>query len=142
MAQHFAEISQQFPPLNLNLLPDRVKSKLKNKSSPPVIQDYQVYDKIKSAKKPKAGVPGDLPRRITKDFAPELAKPVGRIISSICRTGIWPAQWKLEMVTAIGKIPIPESEDDLRPISLPPFFQQSYTTFCGYVVARIYCGSN
>ena len=34
MAQHFAEISQQFPPLNINLLPDRVKTKLKNKCSP------------------------------------------------------------------------------------------------------------
>ena len=40
MTNHFAKISQQFPPLNLNLLPDRVKSKLKNKSSPPVIKDY------------------------------------------------------------------------------------------------------
>ena len=52
MAQHFAEISQEFPPLNINLLPDRVKIKLENKSSPPVIEDYEVHNKIKSAKKP------------------------------------------------------------------------------------------
>ena len=83
---------------------------MRNRSSPPVIEDYEVYDKIKSAKKPKSGVPGDLPCRITKEFAPELAKPVGRIIISICRT--------------IGKIPIPETEDDLRPISLTPFFSK------------------
>ena len=77
-----------------------------NKGSPPFIEDYKLYNKIKSAKKNKSGVPGDPPHCVTKDFAPELAKPVGRIICSICRTGIWPAQWKLEMVTAIGKIPI------------------------------------
>ena len=124
IAQHFAEISQQFPPLSLSLLPDRVKTKLKNKSRPPVIEDYEVYNMIKSAKKPKSGVPGDLPRRITKEFAPELAKPVGRIIRSIARTGQWPTQWKLESVTPIGKIPIPESEDDLRPISLTAFFSK------------------
>ena len=84
-----------------------------NKGSPPFIEDYKLYNKIKSAQKNKSGVPGDLPRRVTMDFAPELAKAVGRIIRSICRTGLWPAQWKVEMVTAIGKIPIPESEDEL-----------------------------
>ena len=122
--QSAERIAQQFPPLSLSLLPDRVKTKLHNKSSPPEIEDYEVYEKIKSAKKPKSGVPGDLPRRVTKEFAPELAKPIRRIISSIARTGQWPTQWKLESVTPIGKIPIPESEDDLRPISLTPFFSK------------------
>ena len=136
IAQHFAEISQQFPPLSLSLLPDRVKTKLHNKSSPPEIEDYEVYEKIKSAKKPKSGVPGDLPRRVTKEFAPELAKPNRRIISSIARTGQWPTQWKLESVTPIGKIPIPESEDDLRPISLTPFFSKVTEHFV--VVTTLY----
>ena len=61
---------------------------------------------------------------MTKEFAPELAKPIRKIISSIAKTGQWPKQWKLESVTTIGKIPIPESEDDLRPISLTPFFSK------------------
>jgi hypothetical protein len=69
-------------------------------------------------------VPGDLPRLITKEFSPELAKPINRIITSIVKTAQWPAQWKLEWITPIGKIPIPESEDDLRPISLTPFFSK------------------
>ena len=124
IAQHFAEISQQFPPLDINLLPARVKTKLKTKSSPPVVEDYEVYHKIKSAKKPRSGVPGDLPSALTKEFAPELAKPACRIINSIVRTGQWPSQWKLEFVTPIGKVPLPETEDDLRPISLTPFFSK------------------
>ena len=31
---------------------------------------------------------------------------------------------KMELVTAIGKIPLPEMEDDLRPISITPFFSK------------------
>jgi hypothetical protein len=46
------------------------------------------------------------------------------IINSISNTGEWPPQWKLEYVVPIGKIPMPESEDDLRPISLTPFFSK------------------
>ena len=124
IAVHFAEISQEFPPLSLSLLPDRVKTKLKEKSSPPVIEDYEVYNKIKHAKKPKSGVPGDLPRFITKEFAPELSKPLNKIISNIFQTSQWPSQWKLESVTPIGKIPLPETEDDIRPISLTSFFSK------------------
>ena len=33
-------------------------------------------------------------------------------------------QWKIEYTTPIGKIPNPEDEDDLRPISLTPFFSK------------------
>ena len=54
---------------------------------------------------------------ITQEFAPELSEPVSRIINSIAKTAEWPSQWKLEHVVPIGKIPMPESEDDLRPIS-------------------------
>ena len=124
IAQHFAQISQQFPPLNINTLPDRVRNKLSNRTSPPQIEDYEVYNKIKYAHKPQSGVPGDLPRLITKEFAPELAKPIRKIISSIAISGEWPTQWKLESVSAIGKIPIPETEDDLRPLSLTSFFSK------------------
>ena len=36
----------------------------------------------------------------------------------------WPEQWKKEYVTPIGKVPQPETEDDLRPISLTNFFSK------------------
>ena len=84
----------------------------------------QFYRKIKSAKKPKSGVPADLPRQLVLEFAPELATPVHHIISSIVQTCQWPAQWKQEWVTPIGKVPTPKTEDDLRPISLTPFFSK------------------
>ena len=125
IADFFAEISQEFPPLDKNLLPPRVQSKLDTESSaPPIIDSFDTYQKIMSAKKPKSGVPGDLPRVIVQEFAPELSTPVQHIVNNIVQSGEWPVQWKKEWVTAISKVPIPESEDDLRPISLTPFFSK------------------
>ena len=104
------------------MLPPHVQCKLDSTSNPPVIDEYETYQKIKSAKKPKSGVPGDLPRVLVQEFGPELATPVHCIIDNIVHSGEWPEQWKQEWVTPIGKIPSPETEDDLRPISLTPFF--------------------
>ena len=124
IAEHFAQISQEFPPLDTNCLPDLVQTKLMQAGSPPPISDYETYRAIRAAKKPKSGVPMDLPKVIFQEFSPELAKHVNRIINNIMRTAVWPTQWKLEYVTPIGKVPLPESEDDLRPISLTPFFSK------------------
>ena len=46
------------------------------------------------------------------------------IINKIVQSGRWPIQWQLEWVTAIGKIQSPDTEDDLRPISLTSFFSK------------------
>ena len=124
IASYFAHISQEFPPLDHKLLPPCVQSKLRHVSKPPVISEYETYQKIMAANKPKAGIPGDLPRTIVQEFSPELATPVGMIINNIFQSGQWPDQWKMEWITAIGKVPIPESEDDLRPISLTAFFSK------------------
>ena len=124
IASHFASISQEFPPLNVNSLPNHVQTKLQCKDAPPVISDYETYRKIRAAKKPQSGVPNDLPKVITQEFSPELAQPICRIINNIAKTGDWPHQWKLEYISPISKIPLPESEDDLRPISLTAFYSK------------------
>ena len=103
IAEHFAEISNEYPPLNVDLLPERVKSKLlSDASTPPDISVEQVWDKIESAKKPMSGVPGDLPKLITKEFSVELAAPLCEIIRNIVNNYRWPTHWKLEYVTPIG----------------------------------------
>ena len=125
IAEHFASISQQYPPLNTDLLPTRVKNKIQScNTEPPEISEYDVYCKIRSAKKPKSCLPGELPKTILQEFLPELASPVKIILQNIFKTGEWPSHWKLEHVIPIGKVPVPESEDDLRPISLTPFFSK------------------
>ena len=124
IADHFSSISQQFHPLNVSSLPLHVQEKLKCESTPPVVSEFETYRTIQSAKKPKSGLPTDLPREITREFAPELATPVCKIMNSIVQSGEWPSHWKEEQIVPIPKVPSPECEDDLRPISLTPFFSK------------------
>ena len=89
IAQHFASISQEFMALDYKLLPADVQSKLDkqiSESDLPSIEEHEVYQKIKSTKKPRSSVPGDMPRRIVQEFGPELAAPAGKIFRSIVRT--------------------------------------------------------
>ena len=61
---------------------------------------------------------GDLPRRIVKEFAPELAAPAGKIFRNIVQIGDWPKPWQTEYGTPLQKTNNPISEDDVRIISL------------------------
>ena len=49
IASHFAQISNEFPQLNIKCLPERVQSKLEDTECPPVINDYETYRKIREA---------------------------------------------------------------------------------------------
>ena len=124
IAVHFAAISQEFPPLDSSSLPPHVQEQLNKDNTPPTISEYDTYCKIVAAKKPKSNVPGDIPRDLVSEFSPELSTPVSKIINSILQSGQWPTQWKMEYISAIGKVPHPETEDDLRPISLTSFFSK------------------
>ena len=137
IAEHFSKISREFPPIDVETLPERVTVKLCNperESEIPDIREYEVYDRIKSANKPKSGVPGDLPRRLINEFGPELAKPICNIfnkITSSAKQGAakWPSAWKLEFGTPLQKMADPLSEDDLRIISLTAFFSKVMEKF-------------
>ena len=115
---------KSFPPLDPSSLPQHVQEVLNKDTIPPAISEYDAYCKIVAAKKPRSSVPGDIPRELIQEFAPELSTPVSRIITSIVQSGQWPTQWKMEYISAIGKVPHPETEDDLRPISLTSFFSK------------------
>ena len=70
----------------METLPERVQQKLispESESSVPNIEEYEVYNKIKAAKKPKSGVPGDLPRRLVNEFSPELSQTMCSIFNSV-----------------------------------------------------------
>ena len=129
IAEHFSLISNEYAPLSLSLLPTRVINRLNDQSSPPTISEHDCYLKIKETKKPQSVIPGDLPSSIVKEFAVELANPLSKLCNNIVQSTSWPQQWKVEYVTPIGKIPSPESEDDLRPISLTAFFSKVLEQF-------------
>ena len=96
----------------------------------PIIEDYQVYEAINSAKKPKsAGVPGDLPRKLIKEFPVELASPVASLFRSIMKTNKWPNKWAIEHGLALKKVRTPATESDVRIISLTSFWSKCMESF-------------
>ena len=132
IAQHFANISQEFLPLNFNLLPADVKAKLNKPASEselPCLPDHDVFQKIKKSKKPKSSVPGDIPRKIVKEFGPELAGPAGIIFRNIVRSGHWPKPWRIEYGTPLKKVTNPVTEDQLRIISLTSYWSKVFEQY-------------
>ena len=80
--------------------------------------------KIEKSKKPKSEVPGDLRKRLLTEFAPELATPMTKIFQNIINSQQWPSMWKTEFGIPLQKVPNPIDEDQLRVISLTPFFSK------------------
>ena len=67
IADHFSKVSTEFHPFNFDELPSRVQQKIRNPESfakIPDIEEFQVFEKIQKAHKPKSGVAEDLPRRL------------------------------------------------------------------------------
>jgi len=112
---------------------DCAEKRLNDLSTPPTISEHECYLKIKEKKKLRSVMPGDLPSSIVKEFAVELANTLSKLCNNILQSTIWPQQWKVEYVIPIGKIPSPEREDDLRPISLTAFSERSLSNLlsCG-----------
>ena len=90
IALHFSSISKEYPPIDPEKLPDRVKEKIFNvnvASEAPVIEDYQVYEMFKKRKMKNSSVPGDVPTKLKKEFLPEFSGPAATIFNSITKSG-------------------------------------------------------
>ena len=127
--KYFTDISKEYEPLDICRLPVRVKVKLLEKGQKiPTVEDYQVYETIQKAKK-TSGVPGDLPAKLVKEFAAELATPLGVIFRSILETYQWPLDWAIEHGIALKKVKVPETEAGLRIVSLTAFWSKCMEAF-------------
>ena len=132
IATHFARVSQEYPPLDVSVLPADVLNKLRAPDmlvNAPQLSESDVEEQIRKAKKPKAGIPGDLPRRIVQRFAPQLAKPYKKVYNNIVQSGELPFVWKVEHGLPLQKCKNPFNEDDLRVISLTAFFSKVFEKF-------------
>ena len=134
LASYFSSISQEFEPINSDEFPPWIKEKLnygKLDSSKPILEEWQVYLKLKHSKKANSLVPGDLPVKLIKEFTPEIAKPVSVIYNKIPQSGVYPRQWVVEYQLAIPKVYPPMSEDDTRNIASTAFLSKQYESFIG-----------
>ena len=74
-------------------------------------------DKIKTN---TATIPGDIPARIVKQSSAILSTAMVNMINQSIKSGSWPYQYKLELITPVGKqLPV-ELLQQLRPISNLP----------------------
>ena len=101
IAEHFSAISKEYPPLEIKNLPSYVQNIMQDTYDfeLPVLTEAEVWEKIKEAKKPKGGVPGDLPKKLINEFAAELAEPITKIFQSIIQKQEWPQMWKRSLVS-------------------------------------------
>jgi hypothetical protein len=132
MADYFSEISQKHEPLDIATLPDRVRSKIEaqvNYSEIPTIEEYQIWENMKSSKKTKSCVPGELPARLRHEFGPELAGPAATIFNNIARSGCWVEHWKHESAIALKKTDNPTDEADTRVISITHYLSLQMEKF-------------
>ena len=124
LADHFNTISLEFDGLD--------------QGGPPEGQDNvpllslsveQVATCLRTIKKPRGTVRGDIfPALVTKHSG-QLAVPLTHLYNAISSTGEWPRGWKTEFVKPIPKIPHPESANDLRNISCTMLIRKVYESF-------------
>ena len=67
----YAAISQAYSPADLASLPAYLPAQL-----PPQVEEREVFEKLRKLKKTKSTFPIDLPEKLRKEFAPELAAPL------------------------------------------------------------------
>ena len=129
IGKYFSKISQEYPPIDVKNLPNIVQEKISETSDEKILLEHEVYQRIKKQKKTNSMVPGDIPKKILLEFIPELSTPITAIFNKILSTNTYPEQWVKEYHTPIPKVPIPESEDQLRNIALTSFFSKTFETF-------------
>ena len=66
----------------------------------------------------------EIPGRVLKDAAPEIAKPIAYLINVTILTGIIPQEWKEAKVTATFKSGGKEDVNNYRPISVLPLISK------------------
>ena len=132
LADFFSSISQEFQALDVTKFPPNVKDELekgKTDKNFPVLNEFEVYDRIVKAKKPHSSVPGDLKRVLVKECSIELVAPVTMIYNKITKSKEFPRAWVCEQQVPIPKTHPPSSIEDIRNISGTPFFSKQYESF-------------
>ena len=113
IADKFASVSQEYEALKRE---DIVIPPF-NESDIPIISTDQVVEALKNMDVSKSSVKGDIPSKVLKHFADQIAVPMTEVINTSIKQGCWPDIFKLEIVTPVPKVPKPKTLTELRNIS-------------------------
>ena len=113
IADKFAAVSQEFEKLEDEdiVVPDFSESDI------PVVSVTDVESTLDQMDPNKSSVQDDVPAKLLKYFAKQLARPVADVINTSIKQGCWPDILKLEIVTPVPKVFPPKNIDELRNIS-------------------------
>ena len=93
------------------------------------VDAYDVYIRIKKIKTTKSTLPIDIPIKLRKECAPNLAGPQSTISNNSLELFGYPSLWKYEWVTPAPKISDPQTISDLRKISCTSDYSKLYEGF-------------
>ena len=111
LAKYFIKITDTFVPLDPAHLPVTFSTPFD-----PLLP-YDVSQRIRSSKKPRSAVDGDVLPCMVNACSDIIAIPATRIFNIALQTKKWPKRWKIETQTPIPKKGHPSSYDELRNIS-------------------------
>ena len=120
----YSAISQAYSPVDLASLPAYLPAQ-----PPPQVEEREVFEQLSRLKKTKSTFPIDLPEKLRKEFAPELATPLANIINCCLQQGIFPNVWKEELVTPVPKKEILKEIKDTRKIACLSDYSKIYEGF-------------
>ena len=124
IAEHFATISQEYSPVDLNQLPCYLPAQ-----PPPKISEFDVYTRLKKMKKTKSTLPIDIPEKLRRECSPHLAAPLTTLYNECLSLGQYPSPWKHEWVTPAPKTSNPENISQLRKISCTSDYSKCFEGF-------------
>ena len=124
IAEHFSSISNEYSPINIQDLPCYLPA-----LPPPVIEEHEVYARIKRLKKSKTTLPIDIPAMLRQECALFLAEPLTMIYNQSLSQGQYPAKWKFEWVTPAPKISEPQKISDMRKIACTSDYSKIFEGF-------------
>ena len=122
VACFFNSISQEYTPI-----PDPYTPEIDG--TPDILQEYEVAARLKSFRKPKSQVYGDINPILVTDFADLLAQPLTFIFNQTLKTLSWPSIWKSETVSVIPKNSAPSDISELRNLSCTPLYSKVLESF-------------
>ena len=123
LADFFNQISSEFRPLEEKDVPSAPSRPIT------MLEPHIVSARMKSAKKSKSMVEGDLFPDIISKYHDLLAIPLTKIFNMARASCRWPRDWKKETVTVIPKGTVTEDFGDCRNLSCTPFFSKVLESF-------------